>query len=459
MTIEQAIPFAIGVTTFLVTGADFLVRKWLQKHRDEAIQELTDKRSAAEARAHHLGTDLAAARQTIDDVTEKRDSAMGEVATLLAENRKQAGRIDELEAEAARLSESHESMTRTQRTHDNRIRRALELEGAIWTQPVMSGTWAFRPLPERRTPIVSVLNLKGGVGKTTLTAYLGWALARRGYRVLLVDLDLQGSLSSLFYPTDELARLAKEGHLLQHFLADVTRRKGVRLLDYALPVPQLNAGSRLVATADRLAYAELSQTVRWLLRVGGTARQWNGRHDGRMILRKALHAPGLCKRFDIVLLDCPPLINLCCANALAASDYVLAPIVPSVKSVERVTPLLKRVVEVRANQVNTALGMLGVIVNHSQERELTRKEEDLLMDLPRRCKDVFGDDVYRFDTIVPQRVHIRDGESGFDPGEDHPVAPVFEQLAEEFVKRLPGCCRSPGERSRRATGHQHGGEE
>ena len=50
-----------------------------------------------------------------------------------------------------------------------------------------------------------------------------------------------------------------------------------------------------------------------------------------MILRRALHAPGLYRRFDVVLLDCPPLINLCCANALAASDYVLTPVVPSVK--------------------------------------------------------------------------------------------------------------------------------
>jgi hypothetical protein len=304
MTIEQAIPLAIGIITFLVTGTDFLVRKWIQKHRDETIKDLTDKRSAVEVRSHQLDTDLAAARLTLVDVTREPDVATAEVGTLLAANREQSTRIAELDAEVTRLAQSQEDLTRTQRTHDNRIRRALELEGAIWTQPVMTGTRPFRPLAERRTPIVSVLNLKGGVGKTTLTAYLGWALAHRGYRVLLVDLDLQGSLSSLFYPADELARLAREGHLLQHYLADVTRRKGVRLLDYALPVPQLNPRSRLVATTDRLAYAELSQTVRWLLRVGGTARQWNGRHDGRMILRRALHAAGLSRRFDVVLLDC-----------------------------------------------------------------------------------------------------------------------------------------------------------
>jgi hypothetical protein len=86
------------------------------------------------------------------------------------------------------------------------------------------------------------------------------------------------------------------------------------------------------------------------------------------------------------------------------------------------------------------------VVNHSQEKELTRKEEDLLLDLPQRCRDVWHDDVYRFDTIVPQRVSIRDGEDGFSPQGDDPTASTFEQLAEEFIKRLPACCRQLGER-------------
>jgi chromosome partitioning protein len=296
---------------------------------------------------------------------------------------------------------------------------------------------------------VSVLNLKGGVGKTTLTAYLGWALAARGYRVLLVDLDLQGSLSSLFVPNDELGRLAKHEHkLLHHYLADLAEKKTARLIDFTLPVPQLNAHSRLVAATDRLAYAELNQTVQWLLRVGGSGSGWNGRHDGRMILRKALHAPGLARRFDVVLIDCPPFLNLCCANALAASDYVLAPVMPSVKSVERITPLLKRVMEVKA-EANPDLKMLGVVVNGTQERELSPKEEDLLFDLPRLCLDVYGMDVYRFDTTVPQRVAVREGEAAFAaPDDKHSLRTTFEALAEEFLKRLPACCRQPGERVR-----------
>src|SRR5262249_36959253 len=295
---------------------------------------------------------------------------------------------------------------------------------------VMAGTAKFRPLPERRTPIVSVLNLKGGVGKTTLTAYLGWALSARGYRVLLVDLDLRGSLSSLFVPNDELARLAKEGHkLLQHYPRDLAEKKPARLIDFTLPLPQFGPHSRLVAATDRLAYAELNQTVQWLLRVGGSGRTWNGRHDGRMILRKALHARGLAKRFDVVLIDCPPFLNLCCANALAASDYVLTPVMPSLKSVERITPLLRRVMEGKAG-ANPDLKVLGVVVNSTQERDLTPKERDLLFNLPRRCLDVYGMDVYQFDTTIPQRVVVREGEVAFAaPDEKNPLRKTFEALA------------------------------
>lgn len=315
----------------------------------------------------------------------------------------------------------------------------------------MADTPPFRPLVERRTPIISVLNLKGGVGKTTLTAYLAWALSARGYRVLLVDLDLQGSLSSLFLRNDELARLGKAGALLQHFLAGVGKKAGGEekrgLLDFAVPVPQLDPHSRLIAASDKLAYAELSQSVRWLLRVGGTTQNWNGRHDGRMILRRALHARGLYKKFDVILLDCPPLINLCCANALAASDSILIPVTPSLKALERVPPLLKRVAEIHENGVNPKLDVLGLVVNRTDGRDLSPREQDLFVTLPDECISTFGRDVYRFDNVIQQRVAIQSSEDYFEaPSEGHPLRTAFEALAEEFVKKLPKECRKPVER-------------
>ena len=85
---------------------------------------------------------------------------------------------------------------------ERRMGRARKLEGYLLKAKAMQARPRFKPLSERKRPIVSVLNLKGGVGKTTLTAHLGAALARKGYRVLLIDLDLQGSLTGLMLPPE-----------------------------------------------------------------------------------------------------------------------------------------------------------------------------------------------------------------------------------------------------------------
>jgi cellulose biosynthesis protein BcsQ len=468
VTLEQALAIAgaaVTVTTFLVGGADWLIRSWLQKHRDELINA--------------LNTQVATQHATINRLTKERDDAhtdyaavvqlQASTAAALVTETARANALDAAVAvrdgQLADLSDLQNALAKKQKAHDNRINRALKLQGAIWTQSVMKNPPRFVARSERKTPIVSVLNLKGGVGKTTITANLAWALADRGYHVLLIDLDLQGSLSSLFLRNEELARLSKlGGKLFQDFLAppklqegEPTKRRELR--NCMVEVPQLNAGCKLVAASDRLAYAELSQTVRWLLRVGGTSQTWSGRHDGRMILRKALHRHSVYHKFDVVLLDCPPLLNLCCSNALAASDSVLIPVTPSPKAIERVTPLLRRVVEIRANGVNPELNVLGIVVNRTENKAMSPREEDLFVNLPDECQKVFNAPVDRFDTVVQQRVAIQNTEDQFEPpGEGQPLRKNFEVLAQEFITRLKlGEPRSSGKRKRKGDATTSGG--
>src|SRR5262249_38680652 len=204
----------------------------------------------------------------------------------------------------------------------------------VWERKVLQSAPRFRPLSERHAAIISVLNLKGGVGKTTVTSHLGAALAAKGYRALLMDLDLQGSLSSLFMNEHALVQRSKERKLLQHFLLDMAERRNADLRGCCVPVPTVNGGLTVVPNADSMAYAELNLTMQWLLRLG--------KRDTRFLLRKALHQRRVTRRYDVVLLDCPPLFNTCCVNALAASDYVVVPVVPSTKAAERVPLLLER---------------------------------------------------------------------------------------------------------------------
>ncbi len=321
-----------------------------------------------------------------------------------------------------------------------RMRRALKLEGQLWAAKALQSRPKFRDLAWRQRAVVSVLNLKGGVGKTTITAHLGAALARRGYRVLVIDLDLQGSLTSMLLPQAKISHLYADGKLLQHFFNRAAEDKTTKITGYAQPVLQVHetGGSLgIVGTTDALAYSELNLTMRWLLH--------SGRRDTRFLLRKALHLISVGNDYDIVLLDCPPLINISCVNALAASDYLLVPTTLSQKSLERVPLLLKRVLrsEKFLRHINHELRVLGLVANRTWRDELSAGEKDDWDRLATRCKDVYGQEVRRLLTIIPQQnKEIRDSESEFGlPDPDSRLAAVFSQLATEIEKELPSECR------------------
>jgi chromosome partitioning protein len=315
-----------------------------------------------------------------------------------------------------------------------RIQQALRKDGQTWTEKVRANAPDFKSLePDvRRTPIVSVLNLKGGVGKTTITANLGAALDALGYRVLLLDLDLQGSLTGLFLSDAEQERLGKEGSFLEDFLTASFGAEFPNLLDYTQPIlPKVRSG--LVPTTDSLAYAETNLTIRWLLR--------EANRDPRFLLRRELQLKRVTNAYDIILLDCPPLINICCVNALAASDYLLIPVLPSHQATARVPILLKRLKEFREG-INPALKVLGVLSNRTHRSELTYDEENRLTLLQGQCKDVWGLDVPQFHTYVRQSTEIRTAEDEHRPlrSEDE-VFQSFLDLAREVTDRLPMFCR------------------
>lgn len=283
-------------------------------------------------------------------------------------------------------------------------------------------------------PIISVLNLKGGVGKTTLTAHLAAAFSAKGYRALLIDFDLQGTLSSFFLSYQEIVDRFKEERLLQHFLNQATYRRGINLLDYVHPIFE-DGRSAIIPTSDKLAYAEMNLTMSWLL---GLCKR-----DTRFLLRTALHLKRIEKAYDIVLLDCPPHINTCCVNALAASDYVLIPVNPSKKVTERI-PLLLNHVKKLSMRINPHLEVAGIVMNRSyQSDKLTTNEDDLWKEALGWGHDLLGLPLHGFKTLIPQTTKIRDNEvqnfKGPEPGSD--LFKTFAKLATEIENRMPSECR------------------
>ncbi|MCI0685045.1 MAG: ParA family protein [Gemmataceae bacterium] len=400
--------------------------KWIRLKKDrnelqDQVNDLNHQLGQMQATREHLEKDHAKAQQQTQEVRQELNAAQQQA------QEKQGQLTGELETSAERIAQLEANERRAAKL----VKHMLELEGRLWQKRPQSGTPRFRALSDRKMAIISVVNLKGGVGKTTVASHLGAALADRGYRPLLIDIDLQGSLSSMFIPADKIYERAKESGLLQHFLSEAAHHRGLNLLKFIAPILDDRAG--LIAASDTMAYAELNLTMRWLLRLG--------KRDTRFLLRRALHQKRISNEYDVVLLDCPPLINTGCVNALAASDYVLVPITPSKKSAERVPQLLKMLHDL-GTRINPNIEPLGMVLNRTHGNNLTAMEQDLWKQLQNQCQDVWGSPVYACRTHIRQTTEVRDAEHQFlAPGPGSELYDYFKRLVLELEERLPRECR------------------
>jgi chromosome partitioning protein len=164
----------------------------------------------------------------------------------------------------------------------------------------------FDWLTERKVRLLAVMNLKGGVGKTTLTANLGVALARKGARVLLVDLDFQGSLTRLCLTHADIKHTTSKGLLCNRLLdagGQPAQLQPHELAQCVTTVFLQQGTCDVIGADDSLAEAELKAQARRLV---------SERPDARYFLRQAFHRQEFVGRYDWVFFDCPaPDDNLC----------------------------------------------------------------------------------------------------------------------------------------------------
>lgn len=181
--------------------------------------------------------------------------------------------------------------------------------------------------------VVSVINYKGGVGKTTITANIGAELALRGRKVLLIDLDPQASLTFSFYRVTEWQdELAERKTVLRWFESFVANRTVDPLRDYLLTPPVVNElvrpnGGRLDLLASHLGLIEIDLDLAAAL---GGAR-FQATNPGFLavhgMLGAALEEPPF-RGYDAILIDCAPNFNMVTRTAIIASDQVLIPARP-----------------------------------------------------------------------------------------------------------------------------------
>jgi chromosome partitioning protein len=201
---------------------------------------------------------------------------------------------------------------------------------------------AFDVSPTGKTRVLAVSNQKGGVGKTTTAINLGTALAAIGEKVLIVDMDPQGNASTGLGVPRETRRVT-----IYDVIVD-----GRSVDDSAVQtsVPGLHI---IPADADMSGVEiELSQADRRSFR-----------------LRDALVGQGAegQARYDYVLIDCPPSLNLLTLNAMAAADAVLVPLQCEFFALEGLTQLMKTIEMVRQS-LNPTLEIQGLVLTMYDRR-------------------------------------------------------------------------------------------
>lgn len=189
-------------------------------------------------------------------------------------------------------------------------------------------------------------NHKGGVGKTATAHALGEALANQGRRVLLVDVDPQGSLTQSAGIQDAAGRS----------LAEVLGGAQPGRLALADIVQDLGGGLALAPADIALAGAELGLTSRL----------------GRETVLKKVLAP-MAINYELVIIDCPPSLGLLTVGALVASDGVLVPTQPQAADL-RGLALFLATLETIKDELNPALKVLGVLATFHDAR-LTHHQE------------------------------------------------------------------------------------
>lgn len=223
-------------------------------------------------------------------------------------------------------------------------------------------------------PIISVVNLKGGVGKTTIAANLVGFLSEQKRRdgsplqVLVIDLDYQGSLSSMLYTAAELELHETTSHLL----VDPAKATDVAKVSATSLRPKLE-NVHLYAAFEDFLDTENRLMMEWLI------RRTPDDSDIRYELFRKLQSPGFLDPYDIVIIDCPPRMTTGFIAALSASTHLLMPTIADKLSAPAAIRFLKQL-ETLQPELFPATKLLGIVPSKIYDADRLTKEEERVLD-------------------------------------------------------------------------------
>jgi len=252
--------------------------------------------------------------------------------------------------------------------------------------------------------VMSVVNQKGGVGKSTTAVNLGTSLAKMDKKVLVVDIDPQGNATSgVGVDKNEVEkciyRLLVEDEAIEEIITS-TRVENLQLIPATIEL----AGAEIELVSSLSREAKLSKAM-----------------------------DGVVGDYDYILVDCPPSLGLLTLNALTASEGVLVPIQCEYYALEGLGQLM-RTIQLVQNHLNPDLEIGGVIMTMYDART------NLSQQVIEEVKNYFKDRV--FETVIPRNVRLSEAPSfGLPIGlydAQSKGAKAYDDLARELVSRLEG---------------------
>ena len=417
----------------------------IRKEKDELVSRLHEARDQHETTRQALADRLDQTRAAYHEARHKFyriKKAYLDLRDQGIESPGPSSGIEDLRVRLTNVESERDEAQRQAEQLEQQIAEITRFDGRLWLRPPVGEVPPFRPRADRRAVIISMLNLKGGVGKTTLTANLAATLATEDRPALVIDLDYQRSLSMLLVENKDRILLHRGGLTAQRFLAGESHR-AVDLMnkvkDLAPAVPYCavltNSDARAGGpTADSLEETETRLMVEWLLD--------RSRPDPRFFLREALHDPGL--NYGYVLLDCPPRLTTACVAALAASDFVLIPVVPDPVSTRAVENLLRTLKRFR-DELCPDLAVLGVVPNMVRllKGEPIRDHAIALAELKPAVAEVWDAPVPIFESTIKHDSAFGKAAAAIDADgtirlavSDPEIGAAFRALADELEKEI-----------------------
>lgn len=251
--------------------------------------------------------------------------------------------------------------------------------------------------------IIAITNQKGGVGKTTTAINLSAALATKGFRTLLIDVDPQANSSMSFLDV----------HDLELSMFDALTDDNVHL-------------SEIIREAEKVPKLFLAPSTISLAKVEAKLL---GELDSHYRLKDEIDL--IRKDFDYIIIDTPPTLGVITVNALVAATHVLIPIQSSYFALEGTADLLETIEKIK-QRANTDLQILGAVITLFDKRTILAR--DTLEEISR----VFGDRL--FETTISKNVRLEESpaykESIFTFAPQSAGAYDYYKLSEEVLSRV-----------------------